>query len=97
MSESEQTSRFSSTSSQSPIAAINTQLTQAATENNPVPITCHKLNSHNYLQWFRTMMMFIRGHNRDDYLTGVATQTNLSDPKFKIWKAKNKSYYVLVD
>ena len=35
---------------------------------NLLPITGHKLNMHNYLQWSQSVMMFICGKGKDDHL-----------------------------
>ena len=56
---------------------------------NPLPITGHKLNGQNYLQWSQSVMMFICGKGRDDYLTGVAVPPSKEDPKYKTWKSEN--------
>ncbi|XP_073046876.1 uncharacterized protein [Primulina eburnea] len=60
-------------------------------ENSSVTsvLTSHKLTDKNYLQWSQSMMMFISGRGRDDYLTGVAVQPSHSDPTFKAWRTEN--------
>lgn len=83
MAESEQTSRDSAASNTSSGVPIAPQLTQTTTETSLISITCHKLNGHNYLQWSQSMMMFISGRSRDDYLTGATTQPNSSDLLFR--------------
>ena len=60
-----------------------------ATDNSHLPITGHKLNGQNFLQWPQSVMMFICGKGKDDYLTGVASPPTKEDPKFKGWKAEN--------
>lgn len=90
MAESEQTSRDSSLSTTpSPNTPINHQIPQTTLETNTAPIINHKLNGHNYLQWSQSIMMFISGRSRDDYLTGTAVQPTSSDPRFKVWRAEN--------
>ncbi|KAL5739459.1 hypothetical protein ACOSQ2_028639 [Xanthoceras sorbifolium] len=54
-----------------------------------LPITGHKLNGHNYLQWSQSVLMFICSKGRDDYLTGVAKSPDKENPKFKQWKVEN--------
>ncbi|KAA8538921.1 hypothetical protein F0562_025613 [Nyssa sinensis] len=56
---------------------------------NLMPITGHKLNGQNYLQWSQSVMMFICGKGRDDYLTGVAAPPRKKDPKYRTWKSEN--------
>ncbi|KAI9162379.1 hypothetical protein LWI28_026726 [Acer negundo] len=54
-----------------------------------MPITGHKLNGHNYLQWSQSVSMFICGKGRDDYITGVANCPAKEDPTYKQWKSEN--------
>ncbi|KAL5840582.1 hypothetical protein ACOSQ4_013190 [Xanthoceras sorbifolium] len=54
-----------------------------------LPITSHKLNGHNYLQWSQSVMMFVSGKGRDDYLTGKATVPGETDPNYRKWKTEN--------
>ncbi|KAM7461081.1 hypothetical protein LguiA_029202 [Lonicera macranthoides] len=58
-------------------------------DSSHLPITGHKLNGQNFLQWSQSVMMFICGKGKDDYLTGAAVPPTKEDPKFKGWKAKN--------
>ena len=58
-------------------------------ESSLLNITSHKLNGHNYLQWSQSVMMFICGKGKDDYLTGEVTIPEREDPKFKVWKSEN--------
>ncbi|KAL5739623.1 hypothetical protein ACOSQ2_028803 [Xanthoceras sorbifolium] len=52
-------------------------------------ITNHKLNGHNYLQWSQSVMMFVCGKGKDDYLTGVVVAPSKEDPKYRTWKSEN--------
>ncbi|KAH9696724.1 reverse transcriptase Ty1/copia-type domain-containing protein [Citrus sinensis] len=58
-------------------------------DSSPILITSHKLNGHNYLQWSQSVMMFICGKGKDDYLTSEAAMPEVSDPSFKRWKSEN--------
>lgn len=78
---SDQTSGNSSTSTPSPKIPTSSQLAPATTETNFVPITTHKLNGQNYLQWSRSMMMFISGRGKDEYLTGDVQKPDSKDVK----------------
>ncbi|KAG6466993.1 hypothetical protein ZIOFF_075177 [Zingiber officinale] len=49
----------------------------------------HKLDGHNYLQWSKSMMMFVIDCGRDDYLTGAAVEPVVGDPNIRNWKTKN--------
>ena len=59
------------------------------TEGSFLPVTGHKLNGHNYLQWSQSVMMFIYGRGKDEYLTSAAVQPKKEDPKYKTWKTEN--------
>ena len=58
-------------------------------DGNLLPITGHKLNGHNYLQWSQSVMMFICRKRRDDHLTGLTVPPSKEDPKYKTWKSEN--------
>ncbi|KAF7808202.1 Retrovirus-related Pol polyprotein from transposon TNT 1-94 [Senna tora] len=49
----------------------------------------HKLTGQNYLHWSRSMIMFITGKGKEDYLTN-STKPQPDDPKFKTWNAENQ-------
>ena len=72
------------TSNQEAMASSN-----SSADSNLMPITGHKLNGNNYLQWSHSVMMFICGKGKDDYLNGVAAKSNKTDEKFKVWNAEN--------
>ena len=42
-------------------------------------ITVHKLNGKNYLQWSQSVMMYICGRGKYDYITGVKTAPTKND------------------
>ena len=52
-------------------------------------ITSHKLNGHNYLPWSQSVMMFICGKGKDDFITGVAESPGVESPTYKQWKTEN--------
>ena len=64
-------------------------ISPGGTENSPLLITCHKLNGYNYFQWSSSVIMFICGKGRDEYLTDEVTIPEKGDPKFRTWKTKN--------
>ncbi|KAH9705129.1 Plant intracellular ras-group-related LRR protein 4 [Citrus sinensis] len=51
--------------------------THGGTDSSPILITSHKLNDHNYLQWSQSVMMFICGKGKDDYLTGEEAMSEI--------------------
>lgn len=70
-----------------------TPTTTKATYGNPNPrsilITSHKLNGQNYLQWSQSVLMFISGKGKDEYLTSETEIPKKGDPKFRQWKSDN--------
>ena len=84
------TERQSDTSevTSSPGKPSNT-ISPGGTENSPLLITCHKLNGYNYLQWSSSVMMFICGKGRDEYVTDEIKIPGKSDPQFRTWKTEN--------
>ena len=58
-------------------------------DSSHLPITGHKLNGQNFLQWSQSVMMFICGKGKDDYLTGIITPPKKEDQGFKVWKSEN--------
>ena len=62
---------------------------QGAIDNNMFTVTGHKLNGQNYLQWSQSVLMFIYGKGKDDYLIGATTKPKEEDPTYRSWKAEN--------
>uniref|UniRef100_A0A6N2NBE4 Retrotransposon Copia-like N-terminal domain-containing protein n=1 Tax=Salix viminalis TaxID=40686 RepID=A0A6N2NBE4_SALVM len=58
-------------------------------ETSHLPITAHKLNGQNYLQWSQSILMFIRGKEKDEYITGTSTAPDPEAPTHKKWIAEN--------
>ena len=58
-------------------------------DSSPILITGHKLNSHNYLQWSQSVLLFICGKGKDEYLTGEAAMPETTEPGFRKWKIEN--------
>jgi len=52
-------------------------------------ITGHKLTGKNFLQWSKSVMIFVSGKGKDDYLTGVITKPATSDAEYRKWKIEN--------
>lgn len=68
MPDSEQNSSVSEPSIKTP----PTQNVQAYDESSLFPVTSRKLMSHNYLQYFQSVIMFNCGYGHEVYLTDVA-------------------------
>ncbi|GMP56667.1 hypothetical protein CsSME_00021073 [Camellia sinensis var. sinensis] len=58
-------------------------------ETSHLPITAHKLNGQNYLQWSQSILMFIRGKEKDDYITGASALPETTASTYKRWIAEN--------
>ncbi|RVW67782.1 hypothetical protein CK203_062451 [Vitis vinifera] len=58
-------------------------------DSSPILITGHKLNGHNYLQWSQSVLLFICGKGKDEYLTGEAAMPETTEPSFRKWKIEN--------
>ena len=78
---------MSSISSTSQEASSNNENTSI--ENSVLLLTRHKLTGQNYIPWARSMMMFITGKGKEDYLTD-SFRPQPDDPRFKKWKAENQ-------
>ncbi|RVW87680.1 hypothetical protein CK203_041174 [Vitis vinifera] len=63
-------------------------------DSSPILITGHKLNGHNYLQWSQSVLLFICGKGKDEYLTGEAAmpETTKSGTAKDIWDATKETY-----
>lgn len=57
--------------------------------NSLFPITGYKLNGNNFFQWSQSVMMFVCGKEKDNYLTDDITPLEKEDPKYKTWKLEN--------
>ena len=59
-------------------------------ENNVFPINGHKLNgNNNFIQWLQSVMIFVCGKGKEDYLTRAAVALEESNPTYKNWKVEN--------
>ena len=58
-------------------------------ESVTIPITGYKLRSYNFNQWSHSVMIFICGKGKEDYLTGTVVRPKESGPNFRKWKVKN--------
>ncbi|RVX14379.1 Retrovirus-related Pol polyprotein from transposon RE2 [Vitis vinifera] len=58
-------------------------------ETSHLPITTHKLNGQNYLQWSQSILMFVRGKEKDDYITGASAAPETTASTYKKWIAEN--------
>ena len=68
---------------------IISRLPPPTAESNFVSIIPHKLNGQNYLQWSQSMMMFISGRSKDEYLTENISKPDSTSAEYKTWRAEN--------
>ncbi|RVW89522.1 hypothetical protein CK203_043570 [Vitis vinifera] len=54
-----------------------------------LPITGHKLNGQNFIQWAQSVRIFIYGKGKEEYLTGAIVQPKEDDPGYRTWKLEN--------
>ena len=47
------------------------------------PITGHKLSQKNYIQWSKSVMMYIHGKWKDEYLIGDGATPGPEQPNYK--------------
>ncbi|EXC33077.1 ADP-ribosylation factor GTPase-activating protein AGD4 [Morus notabilis] len=53
------------------------------------PITTHKLNGENYLQWSQSVMLFIRGRGKTGFLTGATQKPKEGLESIETWESEN--------
>ena len=58
-------------------------------DSSPILITGHTLNGYNYLQWSQSVLLFICGKGKDEYLTREAAMLETTEPGFRKWKIEN--------
>ncbi|KAA8535471.1 hypothetical protein F0562_030474 [Nyssa sinensis] len=76
-------------SSSSSDVIISSSSSSHQMETPHLPITAHKLNGQNYLQWSQSILMFIRGKEKDDYIIGASVAPEPTVPTHKRWIAEN--------
>lgn len=88
--------KYAMTSQHTVTFEVTSPFENFSTENNgemdspAVSITGQKVNYQNYLPWLQSVMMFICGKGKDNYLTGAAVSPSNEDPRYQAWKAGNK-------
>lgn len=58
-------------------------------EGAVLPITGHKLNGQNFIQWARSVRIFLEGKGKECYITGESKKPEKDDPKLQKWKLEN--------
>lgn len=58
-------------------------------QNQPLPITVHKLHGKNYLEWAQSVKLIMEGRGKLGYLNGDIAQPAKNDPSLAKWKSEN--------
>ncbi|RVW48509.1 Retrovirus-related Pol polyprotein from transposon RE1 [Vitis vinifera] len=61
----------------------------STTDGIILPITGHKLNGQNFIQWAQSVRIFICGKGKEEYLTEAIVQPKEDDPGYRTWKLEN--------
>ncbi|RVW59644.1 Retrovirus-related Pol polyprotein from transposon RE1 [Vitis vinifera] len=61
----------------------------STTDSIILPITGHKLNGQNFIQWAQSVRIFICGKGKEEYLTRAIVQPKEDDPGYRTWKLEN--------
>ncbi|KAL4273191.1 hypothetical protein GQ457_13G016310 [Hibiscus cannabinus] len=54
-------------------------------ENNPIAITCHRLNGNNYVEWSQYVKIFLSGRERYGYVTGATKEPASTAANYASW------------
>lgn len=52
-------------------------------------ITNHKLNGHNYLPWSQSVLLYIKGKGKADFITEEVEIPEKTDKGYKLWESEN--------
>ncbi|RVW91335.1 hypothetical protein CK203_035411 [Vitis vinifera] len=72
-----------------PIIIDSSKIRPTTLESHSVQITTIHLNGDNFLRWFQSVRMYIRGRGKMGYLTGEKKAPAVDDPNYAMWDAKN--------
>ncbi|RVX15344.1 Maspardin [Vitis vinifera] len=84
-----ETRSFSSAMPWAPIPEAVHSGSASTTDGIILPITGHKLNGQNFIQWAQSIRIFICGKGKEEYLTGAIVQPKEDDPGYRTWKLEN--------
>lgn len=48
-----------------------------------------KFDGSNYLTWSKSVLIFVQGKDKEDYLTGEIEASTKNDPCYRKWKTEN--------
>lgn len=72
-----------------PVMETASLTTQSNSDVSVLPITVHKLSGQNYVQWIQSVLIYVQGKRKEDYVTRVTVWPLKEDLKFKARNAKN--------
>lgn len=75
------------------LTQLSPQITQIILKSQIVlhSQSLHKLSGQNYLQWSQSVLMYVYGRGKDDYLTGDIKTPEESDATYRQWKSENNT------
>lgn len=76
-------------SSSSPLPVVTQTTTPLVSDSGAVPFVPLRFNGNNYLQWSQSMTLFVRGHGREEHLTGSRIAPPTSDSQYRSWSTEN--------
>ncbi|KAL9457224.1 hypothetical protein AB3S75_006295 [Citrus x aurantiifolia] len=90
----------SSNSSTVPQSSMNnpsstdiSKISATSSESHSVQITTIRLNGDNFLRWYQSVRMYIRGRGKMGYLTGEKKAPAVDDPAYVAWDAENSMIF----
>ena len=60
-------------------------------DNHPLQITHHKLNGSNFIEWFQSVLLAIKGKGKSGYLTGEIPAPPAAAATYGTWEAENST------
>lgn len=58
-------------------------------DTSQTQITTVKFDGNYYLTWFKFVLLYIQGKDKEEYLTGEMVVPPRTDPRYRNWKVKN--------
>ncbi|XP_060973285.1 uncharacterized protein LOC133038863 [Cannabis sativa] len=72
-----------------PIPTNSTVLSTKSTESHSVQITTIRLNGENFMRWYQSVKMYMKGRGKMGYLTGEKKAPAETDSTYETWDAEN--------
>lgn len=58
-------------------------------DSSHLPITTIKFDGSNYLTWSKSVLIYVQGKDKEEYLTSEMKIPDKSDSKYRNWKTEN--------